>query len=101
METYLKRKKRVFSLCLPITNLGMSTLGELVQAYEHESDKNLNKSMAMVIKSFPKIQGRRKQKELRKIFSRNFIFLILTFVIVNVQIKALNFEKPHRGGGPS
>ena len=55
METYLKRKKRVFSLCLPITNLGMSTLGELVQAYEHESDKNFNKSMAMVIKSFPKI----------------------------------------------
>jgi hypothetical protein len=55
METYLKRKKRVFSLCLPITNLGMSTLGELVQAYEHESNKNLNKSMAMVIKSFPKI----------------------------------------------
>ncbi len=46
-------------------------------------------------------QGRRKQKELRKIFSRNFIFLILTFVIVNVQIKGLNFEKPHRGGGPS
>ncbi len=57
METFLKRKGRVFSLCLlkPITNLGISTLGELVQTYEHESNKNLNKSMAMVIKSFPKI----------------------------------------------
>jgi exonuclease III len=57
METFLKRKGRVFSLCIlkPITKLGIITLGELVQTYEHVSNRNLNKSMAMVIKSFPKI----------------------------------------------
>ena len=57
LETYLKRKKKIFSLCIlkPITNLGIITLGELVQAYEHERDRNLNKSMTLVIKSFPKI----------------------------------------------
>jgi hypothetical protein len=57
LETYLKRKKKIFFLCIlkPITNLGIITLGELVQAYEHERDRNLNKSMTLVIKSFPKI----------------------------------------------
>jgi exonuclease III len=56
LETYLKRKKKVFSLCIlrPITSYGISTLGELLQAYEHETNSNLNKSMLLIIKSFPK-----------------------------------------------
>jgi hypothetical protein len=32
------------------------------------------------------------------IFSRNFILLILTFVTVSVQIKGLNYDKPHPKG---
>jgi hypothetical protein len=57
LETYLKRKGKIFSLCIlkPLTKLGLSTLGELTQAYEHEKDRNVNKSMALVISSFPKI----------------------------------------------
>jgi hypothetical protein len=56
IETFLKRKNRVFSLCIlkPITKLGITTLGELIQGYEHESDSRINKSMALIINSFPK-----------------------------------------------
>ena len=54
--TYLKRKKRLFSICIakPLIGLGLTTLGELTQAYEHETDKNRNVSMSLVINSFPK-----------------------------------------------
>jgi exonuclease III len=55
IETFLNRKKRIFTLCmlLPITKLGITTLGELIQAYEHEVDANLNKSMKLVLKTIP------------------------------------------------
>jgi hypothetical protein len=53
---FLKRKNKVFSLCIlkSITKLGIKTLGELVQAYEHETEPNINKSMKLVLNSFPK-----------------------------------------------
>jgi hypothetical protein len=56
LETYLKRKNRMFVLCIlkPLTNLGITSLGELVQSYEHEMDRNLNKAMQLVISAFPK-----------------------------------------------
>ncbi len=56
LETYLKRKNRMFVLCIlkPLTNLGITSLGDLVQAYEHETDNNLNKAMMIVISTFPK-----------------------------------------------
>jgi hypothetical protein len=56
LKTYLKRKNRVFALCIlkQLNNLGITTLGELVQSYEHETNENLNKIMLIIIKSFPK-----------------------------------------------
>jgi exonuclease III len=56
LETYLKRKNRMFVLCIlkPLTSLGITYLGELVQAYEHEIDNNTNKAMNIVISNIPK-----------------------------------------------
>ena len=56
LRTYLKRKNRVFALCVlkQINEKGIITLGELMSAYEYESDTNTNKSMKIVINSFPK-----------------------------------------------
>jgi hypothetical protein len=68
IKSYLTRKKRVFSLCIlrPITRLGVITLGDLIQAYEHETDNNLNRSMEIVIGSFPK-----RLVEIAKCFNEN------------------------------
>jgi hypothetical protein len=57
LKTYLRRKNKMFALCImkPLSNLGIVTLGDLTQAYEHETDNNLNKAMALIINSFPKI----------------------------------------------
>jgi hypothetical protein len=56
LKEFLRRKKKVFALCIlkQITNNGITNLGELVLAYEHEIDVNLNKAMKIVISSFPK-----------------------------------------------
>jgi hypothetical protein len=57
LVTFLKRKNRVFSVCIlkPLIAQGINTLGDLIQAYEHKIDINTNKAMAIVIHSFPKI----------------------------------------------
>jgi len=56
IKTFLTRKNRIFILCIlkPLTDLGLVTLGELMQAHEHETNRNVNKSMSLVINSFPK-----------------------------------------------
>ena len=56
LKTYLTRKNRIFSLCIlkPITQKGITTLGELIQNFEHEIDRNLNKSMKLILNTFPK-----------------------------------------------
>ncbi len=45
----------MFSTCIfkSISKIGISTLGELTQAYEHEIDTNLNKAMKIILKDFP------------------------------------------------
>ena len=57
LTTFLTRKKRVFLLCMlkPLTAIGITTLGELTQAYEYETDERLNKTMRSIISAFPKI----------------------------------------------
>jgi hypothetical protein len=57
IKTFLTRKNKIFILCIvkPLTNLGLTTLGELIQAYEHETNSNINKSMSLVINAFPKV----------------------------------------------
>ena len=56
LKTFLKRKKKVFLLCMlkPLTTLGIETLGELTQAYEYETDEKLNKTMRIITAAFPK-----------------------------------------------
>ena len=56
LTTYLRRKKKVFLLCMlkPLTATGIFTLGELTQAYEHEMDQKLNKTMRIILTAFPK-----------------------------------------------
>jgi hypothetical protein len=56
LNTYLKRKGRSLSLCVlhPLTRAGIGTLGELIQAYEHELDVKINMAMKIIINSFPK-----------------------------------------------
>jgi hypothetical protein len=43
LTTYLTRKNKVFMLCIikPLTMNGMTTTGELIQAYEYETDEKL------------------------------------------------------------
>jgi len=52
----LSRKKKVFAVCIlkSLGNIGLQTLGELVEAYEHERDANKNKAMKIILLSFPK-----------------------------------------------
>jgi hypothetical protein len=56
LNTYLKRKGKSLSLCIlrPLTKAGIETLGELIQAYEHEQDEKINMAMKIIINSFPK-----------------------------------------------
>jgi hypothetical protein len=56
LTTYLTRKNKVFMLCMikPLTKNGITTLGELIQAYEYETDEKLIKTMKIIITSFPK-----------------------------------------------
>jgi hypothetical protein len=55
--TYLKRKQKTFHLCMmkEITNLGISTLGELVQALECVNDRKTEKIMNLIAGTFPKV----------------------------------------------
>jgi hypothetical protein len=57
IKNFLTRKNKIFILCIakPLTNLGLTTLGELIQAYEHETNSNINKSMSLEINAFPKV----------------------------------------------
>ena len=56
LTTFLKRKKKVFLLCMlkPLTAMGITTLGELTQAYEYETDEKLNRTMLTILTAFPK-----------------------------------------------
>ena len=56
LKTYLKRKNRVLAVCVlkKLSEMGITTLGELMLAYEYEEDPNTNKAMRIVINSFPK-----------------------------------------------
>jgi hypothetical protein len=56
LKTYLKRKNRVLAVCVlkKLNDLGITTLGELMLAYEYEENININKSMKIIINSFPK-----------------------------------------------
>jgi hypothetical protein len=55
LKTYLERKKRIFLLCIlkPVSEIGVTTLGELIQSFEHEQNQNLNKAMKLILSSFP------------------------------------------------
>jgi exonuclease III len=55
LKTYLERKGRPFHLCIlkQISKVGITTLGELSQAYEHETNHNLNKAMEIILGSLP------------------------------------------------
>ena len=57
LATYLKRKGKVFMVCMirPLTRNGITTLGELTQAYEYETDEKLIKTMKIILSSFPEI----------------------------------------------
>jgi len=41
LKTYLERKKRIFLLCIlkPVSEIGVTTLGELIQSFEHEQNQ--------------------------------------------------------------
>jgi hypothetical protein len=53
--TYLTRKNKVFMLCMmkPLTKNGLTTLSELIQSYEYKTDERLNKTMKIIISTFP------------------------------------------------
>jgi len=55
LKTYLTRKNKVFMLCMmkPLTKNGITTLSELIQAYEYETDERLSKTMKIIISTFP------------------------------------------------
>jgi hypothetical protein len=55
LTTYLKRKNKVFMLCMikPLTKNGILTLGKLIQAHEYETDEKLMKTMKIIISTFP------------------------------------------------
>jgi hypothetical protein len=50
------RKNKVFMLCMikPLPKNGITTLYELIQAYEYETNEKLTKTMKIIIASFPK-----------------------------------------------
>jgi hypothetical protein len=56
LATYLKRKNKIFMLCMikPLTRNGITTLGELIQAYEHKSDESLVRTMKKIYLAFLK-----------------------------------------------
>ena len=56
LNEYLKRKNHALLLCMSkiLTDKGISTLGELIQAYEYENDENINKTMKLVMSAFPR-----------------------------------------------
>jgi hypothetical protein len=51
----LKRKNRTFMICMtkPLTKSGITSLGELTQAYEFENDEKLMKNMKIIISTLP------------------------------------------------
>jgi hypothetical protein len=55
LKTYLKRKGKVFMLCMSnlLSSNGITTLGELTQAYEYETDRKLTKIIKMIMSTFP------------------------------------------------
>jgi len=55
VKNYLKRKNKMFMLCMSntLTKNGIITLGELTQAYEYEADIKLSKIMKMIMSTFP------------------------------------------------
>jgi hypothetical protein len=57
LNNYLTRKNKLLMLCMikPLTKNGITTLGELIQAYEYETDEKLIKTMKTTISTFPKI----------------------------------------------
>jgi hypothetical protein len=57
LTNYLTRKNKVFMVCMikPLTKNGITTLGELIQAYEYETDDKLIKTMKIIISTFPKV----------------------------------------------
>jgi exonuclease III len=52
---YLKRKGRVFMLCLikPLISANITTLGELTLAYEYENNNKIVKTMKLILSNFP------------------------------------------------
>ena len=56
LKSYLERKGRVFQLCMlkQVINEGITTLGELTQAYEYEKNNNILKIMKSILGVFPK-----------------------------------------------
>jgi hypothetical protein len=56
LETYLGRKKKVFLMCIvkQLVNNDISTLGELILSNEHVKDKNLLKTIKMILQAIPK-----------------------------------------------
>jgi hypothetical protein len=57
LTTYLTRKSKVFMVVMikPLTKNGITTLGEIFQANEYETDEKLIKTMQIIISTFPKI----------------------------------------------
>jgi hypothetical protein len=56
LKSFLSRKGQMFILCIlkQLNNLGIVTLADLVQAYEHENNSNVLKSIRLVLSSIPK-----------------------------------------------
>jgi hypothetical protein len=50
VQDFLKRRNRVFHACMMNK---LNSLGELVRAYEHESDQSLNKLMKIILVEIP------------------------------------------------
>jgi hypothetical protein len=59
LTSYLTRKNKVFMVCMikPLTKNGITTLGELIPAYEYETDEKLIKTMKIIISTFPTYQN--------------------------------------------
>jgi hypothetical protein len=56
LNKYFRRKSKSLIACILITltKIGIHTLGELVQAFEHENDSRLNKTMKIILAYIPK-----------------------------------------------
>jgi hypothetical protein len=56
LRTFLSRKKKMFTLCILklVNDSGITTLADLVQADEHERERNLSKSIKLVLSSIPR-----------------------------------------------